>query len=75
MPRGYITAFFLFDVADAIDLQRVRAEIDATVAARLTTKPAAPPYLQYQQPPLTLDGTVIGTGEVDGCRVRFKAFD
>jgi hypothetical protein len=75
VPRGYITAFFLFDVADAIDLQRVRTEIDATVAARLTTKPAAPPYLQYQQPPLTLDGTVIGAGEVDGCRVRFKAFD
>ena len=75
MPRGYITAFFLFDVADAIDLQRVRADIDATVASRLTTKPAAPPYLQYQQPPLTLDGTVIGAGEVDGCRVRFKAFD
>ena len=75
MPRGSITAFFLFDVGDAIDLQRVRADIDATVASRLTTKPAAPPYVQYQQPPLALDGTVIGAGEVDGCRVRFKAFD
>jgi hypothetical protein len=67
--RGHVTAFFLFDIAEAIELQRVRGDIGSTVAPRLTTKPATPPYLQYQQPPLTLDGTEIGTGEVDGCRV------
>jgi hypothetical protein len=75
VPLGHVTAFFLFDVSDAIDLQRLGSQIDASVAARLATKPATPTYLQYQQPPLTLDGAVIGAGEVNGCRVRFKAFD
>jgi hypothetical protein len=73
--RGSVTAFFLFDIAEAIELERVRGDIGSTVASRLTTKPATPPYLQYQQPPLTLDGAEIGTGEIDGCRVRFKVFD
>ena len=75
MPQAHITAFFLFDVGDAIDLRRVQRQIDATVAARLATKPPTPTYLQYQQPPLTLDGSAIGFADVDGCRVRFKAFD
>jgi hypothetical protein len=75
VPLGHVTAFFLFDVSNAIDLQRLRSEIDASVSTRLATKPATPTYLQYQQPPLTLDGAVIGAGEVNGCRVRFKAFD
>jgi hypothetical protein len=72
---GQITAFIMFDVSDAIDLQRVRLEIGETVATRLTTRPATPPYLQYQEPPLTLDGAVIGAGEAAGCRVRFKLYD
>ena len=75
VPLGHVTAFFLFDVSNAIDLQRLRSEIEASVSTRLATKPATPTYLQYQQPPLTLDGAVIGAGEVNGCRVRFKAFD
>jgi hypothetical protein len=75
VPLGHVTAFFQFEVSDAIDLRRLGSEIDASVAARLTTRPATPTYLQYQQPPLTLDGAVIGATEVNGCRVRFKAFD
>src|SRR4029450_1857173 len=74
-PPGPLPPFFLFDVSDAIDLQRLRFEIDASVAARLATKPATPTYLQYQQPPLTLDRAVIGAGDAGGCRVRFKVFD
>jgi hypothetical protein len=75
MPAGQLTAFFLFDVGEAIDLQLIRAQIDATQAARIATKPPAPTYLQYQQPPLTVDGAVLGVAEVAGCRTRFKAFD
>jgi hypothetical protein len=75
MPNGHVTAFFLFEVGDAIDLAALRAQIDATVASRLATKPATPTYLQYQQPPLTMDAAAIGLAEVDGFRVRFKAFD
>jgi hypothetical protein len=73
--RGQITGFFMFDVGDAIDLPRVRREIGETVETRLNTRPAIPPYLQYQEPPLALDGAVIGAGEVSGCRVRLKLFD
>ena len=75
MESGSVTAFFLFDVSDAIDLARVRADINATTATRLATRPPAPTYLQYQQPPLTLDGAVVGAADVHGCRVRFKIFD
>jgi len=76
VPPGYVTAFFLFDVSDAIDLPGVRAAVGPTVETRrLATRPPTPTYLQYQQPPLALDGSVIGAGEVENCRVRFEAFD
>ena len=55
MPHGHLTAFFLFEVGDAIDLETVGAQIDVTVSARLAPRPATPPYVQYQQPPLTMD--------------------
>ena len=75
MPHGHVTAFFLFEVADAIDLPAVRTAIGATVAARIATRQPTPTYLQYQQPPLTLDAAAIGLAEIEGCRVRFKVFD
>src|SRR3954464_9699135 len=37
MPRGHVTALFLFDVADAIDLDAVRRQV-ATATAPLSTK-------------------------------------
>lgn len=70
-----MTAFFLFDVADAINLATLRDRIGDTVPARLRTKPPTPPYLQYQAPPLMFDGAAVGVADVDGFRVRFKAFD
>lgn len=75
MPRGYVTAFYLFDIGDAIELPTVQTLLGATVAAPLTARPAAPPYLQYLQPPLVVEGPAIGIGEPDGVRLRFKAFD
>ena len=75
MPHGQLTAFFLFEVGDAIDLEAVGAQIDVTVSARLAPRPATPPYVQYQQPPLTMDGAAIGLADVQGFRVRLKAFD
>ena len=75
MPHGHLTAFFLFEVGDAIDLETVGAQIDVTVSARLPPRPATPPYIQYQQPPLTMDAAAIGLADVNGFRVRLKAFD
>ena len=72
---GHVTAYFLYDVAEAIDLPRVRGLIGGAVTARLTPKPTTPPYVQYQQPPLAIDGEAVGTPELDGFRVRFKVFD
>jgi hypothetical protein len=71
---GSATAFYLFDVADAIDLTKVGRLIDA-VPARLTAKVTTPPYIQYQQPPIAVDGQIVGMPVVDGFRVRFKTFD
>jgi hypothetical protein len=75
MPRGHVTALFLFEVADAIDLDAVRRHIAATVPAPLSTKPSAPPYLQFAQPPIVIDGAALDAGDAHGFRVRFKTFD
>ena len=72
---GSVTAFFLFDVAEAIDLPRVQSAIGAGVAARLSPKPTTPSYVQYRQPPIALDGHVVGMPDTDGFMVRFKTFD
>ena len=75
MPAGNVTAFFMFDVGDAIDLPQLAGRVDRTVASRLATKPPTPIYLQYQQPPLTFDASALGVGDVNGFPVRVKAFD
>jgi len=72
---GHVTAFFLYDVAETIDLQQVPRLVGGTVAARLSPKPTTPPYVQYQQPPLSVDGELMETPELHGFRVRFKMFD
>lgn len=75
MPRGQVTALFLFEVADAIDLDAVRRHIATTARAPLSTKPPAPAYLQYAQPPIVIDGAALEVSDAHGFRVRFKTFD
>ena len=75
MPRGHVTALFLFEVAEAIDLDAVRRQIAATAQAPLNTKPPAPAYLQYAQPPIVIEGAAVDAGDAHGFRVRFKTFD
>jgi hypothetical protein len=73
---GHITAFYLFDVAEAISLDRIAGIVgQAASPARLSPKPATPPYVQYQQPPLSFDGAVIGAPEVMGLHVRVRVYD
>ena len=72
---GTATVYFLYDVADAIDLAAVRDLIQATVRAPLTPKVTTPPYVQYQQPPALIDGQALGMADVDGFRTRLKVFD
>jgi hypothetical protein len=71
-----VTAFYLFDVAESIDLGRLRELVGSGAeAARFQPKPVTPDYVQYAQPPLMADGEAFGIGEVDGFRTRFKFFD
>ena len=73
---GHLTAFYLFDIAEAISLDRIAAIIgQAASPAKLSPKPATPPYVQYQQPPLSFDGSVIGVPEVMGLHVRVRVYD
>jgi len=71
-----ITAFYLFDVAEQIDLAGLRTAIGGgATPARLTTKSAAPSYLQYSTPPVVVDGEALDISEIDGFRLRVKFFD
>jgi hypothetical protein len=72
---GQVIAFFLFDVADAVVLDRVSSLVDASTPARLAPKSTTPPYVQYHQPPLGIDGAAVGVESIEGFTVRFKVFD
>jgi hypothetical protein len=73
---GQIVAFYLFDVAETIDLARVPALVgSATTQARLAPKPATPAYVQYDKPPLSFDGAAIGIAELEGFQVRLRTYD
>jgi hypothetical protein len=71
-----IHAFYLFDVAEQIDLTALRAAIGGgAISARLTTKSAAPSYLQYSTPPVVVDGDALDVSDIDGFKLRAKFFD
>jgi hypothetical protein len=73
---GQIHLFYLFDVAESVDLQAIPGLISgATVAAKLLPKQATPAYVQYEKPPLSFDGEVVGIGEVEGFRPRVRLYD
>jgi len=73
---GHLTAFYLFEVADAVALDRVAGILgQAASPAKLSPKPATPAYVQYQQPPLTFDGAVFDVPEIRGLRVRVRVYD
>ena len=76
ITHATITAFYLFDVAEQIDLTALRAAIGGgAINARLTTKSAAPSYLQYSVPPVVVDGDALDIPDVDGFKLRVKFFD
>jgi hypothetical protein len=72
---GHVTVFFLFDLAEGIDLQKVQSLIASAAPTMLAPKPVTPSYIQYQHPPVTIDGRAVGAPSFEGFHVRFKAFD
>jgi hypothetical protein len=72
---GSVTQFVLYDVAEAIDLAAVRRQIGSTADARVAPKPLTPSYIQYRDPPVSIDGELLGVASIEGFDVRFKLFD
>jgi hypothetical protein len=72
---GTLTALYLFDVAESIDLARLRDLLGAGSEARLAPKTPTPAYVQYQVPPLVIDGDSIGLPTIDDFSARLKFFD
>jgi hypothetical protein len=71
-----IYAFYLFDVAETVNLSAIPALIGGpTVAARLAPKSPTPAYVQYEKPPLSFDGDLIGVTDIAGFRPRFRFYD
>ena len=66
--RGQIVALYLFDVAEAIDLQAAAAAISSSVRAKFAPKPATPAYVRYQEAPLLIEGAGVGVPSIDGFR-------
>lgn len=73
---GFVTALYLFDVAEAIDLGSLKRQLGSTATdARLAEKTPGPTRLQYTQPPVVVGGEAFGAATIDGFRVRVKFFD
>ncbi len=73
---GQIFLFYLFDVAENVDMQAIPGLIGGpTVAARLQPKQATRAYVQYEKPPLSFDGEAVGVSDVEGFRPRFCLYD
>jgi hypothetical protein len=73
---GQLTAFFLFDVAEAADLAAVRALVGgAGQSARFAPRSAIPAYVRYQQPPVQIEAEALGLAPIDGWSTRLKIFD
>ena len=73
---GQVTAFFLFDVAEGVDLAAARSLCGtSTESPRLSVKPAVPAYVQYQDPPVQIDADTIGATTPEGLQARFKVYD
>ncbi len=76
IASGEIIAYYLFDVAETVNLQAVPALIGGpAIAARLSPKPVTPAYVQYDKPPVSFDGDRIGLADLDGFRVRVRLYD
>lgn len=73
---GQVVVFYLFDVAETADLAAVPQLMGAQgVRARLAPKPSTPSYVQYEQPPLSFDGAVLGVPQIVDFRTRLRLFD
>jgi len=73
---GQVHAFFLFDVAQAIDLNGLRRRLGSAIQpTRIEDKNAMTPAVKYLTSPLACGGAALGLPDLDGFSVRVKFFD
>jgi len=76
IARGAVQAYYLFDIADSIDLTAASSlGGEKRAPARLPLRPhTSPAYLQFPVPPLV---ATLSDGDFDGlqCSVRLKLYD
>jgi hypothetical protein len=70
-----LTAFYLYDVAEQIDLATLRKTLRAGAEARLHPATTAPSYFQYQTPPVIIEGEQVAISAIEGFTARLKFFD
>ena len=76
ITAGGVHAFYLFDVAQGIDLATVQRTLGtAAQSASLQDKGPGPPRVRYVQPPVVIDGEAVDLREIDGFHVRVKLYD
>jgi hypothetical protein len=75
ITAGTLSAIYLFDVAEHIDIPTLRGRLGGGSPSRLPSKSPVPPYLQYQTAPLVVEGNAPGLGLIEGFRPRLKFFD
>lgn len=75
IAAGAVRAYYLFDVADTIDLAKMGAlGGDRRAPAALPLRPHAPPYLQFPVPPLVASLPDAGVDDLRAS-VRLKFYD
>jgi hypothetical protein len=76
ITAGAVHAFYLFDVAQGIDLAAVRRLLGPGAGqATLQDKSPGVPRVRYFVPPVVADAELLQLGPLDGFRVRMKAYD
>src|SRR5580704_3975537 len=75
ITSGAVRAYYLFDVADTIDLAKMSALAgDNRAPAALPLRPHAQPYLQFPVPPLVASLPAVDFDGVSGL-MRLKLYD
>lgn len=75
--RGSFSVLVLYDVAEQIDLEKLRAILGAQPPRREPTfKHPAPEYVRFERPPVVeeLEPLKIATGEQLACRMKYFAY-
>lgn len=76
IESGTVNAFFLFDIAETIQLDKARTLAGSSArSTHFTTRIAAPVYVQYKPPPIAISGEAIGVRDIQGFTASFKVYE